>query len=529
MQSSSLSTLAASLTLGLLLTSCEPTPRTAIDKKKVPAKPAPAATPEAATPAPAVATPAPAVKPATPIDSLVEITATHQEYDILRPWQKNATSQSSANGIYLGDGQVLTVGSVGRAATYIEISLPNGAQKASARIVKHDPDRGLTLLELLDKGEIKTLFETRHKLDLGSPLKLGSEATLWKTIRGNQAQQIAITVERGAEGSYSSPRLIAAISQAMSGNEAAGLPVIKDGKLAALALSYNDKLQTLTLVNAEVIANFLKQSDPALLGAPILGVERSLVKDPVLLRYLKVDEKTAGYYISKVIHGGTAQQSGIQAGDLIIKIDGQSIDSRGQGEHPLYGSLDAFAFAQGVHQVGATVPIEVMRDGKLIKLDLKLNRDLKTQHIFRDREAGEPLRYVIHGGLLFQPISSDYIGAVRGKMRGGLPAEYLEMEKRQDELIAQGYKELIGLTAVLPTPATLGYNSVGLCFVEKVNGKPVYTLEELVKQLDEPTPNGIISISTNKPPYTIYLDRKLAEQSNDRLRRMDIPALRQLD
>ncbi len=531
MQSSTLSLLAASLTAAVLLSSCEPTPRTAISKKKADEPSAPAATDAAATPAPAPAKPAvvaPVAKPATPIDSLVDITATHQEYDIVRPWQKKATSQSSARGLYLGDGRILTIGSIGRAATYIEVSLPNSSQKATASIIKHDPDRNLTLIELKDKEQAKEFFETRHALSLGEALGLGSEATLWKTVRGNQAQKIDIKVERGSEGSYSSPRLVASSGQAISGSEATGLPVIKDGKLVALSVGYNDKLQTLDLVNAEVIDTFLKQEDKEKLGAPILGVSRSFVKDPVLLRYLKVDEKTPGYYISEVHHGGAAQQSGLKVGDLILEIDGKKIDSRGQSEHPLYGSLDAFAFAQGVHQVGDEVAMKVARDGKILDLTIKLNRDYLTKHLFSDVQAGDAPRYILHGGFLFQPLSAGYMSSVRNMMRGGLPAEYLELEKRSEELIKRGYTELVGLTMVLPTPATLGYNNVGFCFVEKVNGKEVHNLAELEKAIDEPTPNGVISITTNKPPYHIFLDRKLAEESNDRLRRIDIPALRKV-
>ncbi len=550
MHASTFTRLATGLVAVTLLSSCEPTPRTALDKKKseegaATATPevtgtatvvaqvieAPAAEAKASIPLTALQ-PAKEIAPApaasSPIDSLINITATHQDYNIMRPWEKLPTSQSSARGIYLGDGLVLTSGDIGTAATYIEMGLPNGAEKATARIVKHDPDRDLTLLELTDKEANKDFFNSRIALSIGEPLKLSDSATLWNRIRGNQAQQIAIKVERGAEATYSSPRLIASSAQAINESEAEGLPIIKDGKLAALAMSYNTSLQQLNIVNAEVIKNFLDQTDLDKLRAPILGVQRSFVKDPVMLRYLKVDPSSPGYYISAVTHGGAADQAGLEKGDLIIEIDGKKIDSQGQIEHELYGALDAFAFLQGVRQQGESVPVKIARDGKIQEISITLNRDLLVNDLFRSTEDGIAPRYVIYGGFLFQTLANDYLNDIRSKSRGALPAEYLELQKRQEELIEKGYKEFVGLTAVFPTAATLGYNGVGFCFVEKVNGKEVHSLDQLAAYLDEPTENGIITIETNKSPYTIYLDRKLSEESNEKIRRVDIPQLRKL-
>ncbi len=527
MQASIFSHLAAATIVASLLSSCEPTPRTALDKKKEEASAPSAAT---ATPAPQAAQPVKAApaQPATPIDSLIHITSTHQYYNIMRPWEKLATSQSAANGIYLGNGLVLTSGDIGTAATYIEMSLPNGSQEATARLVKHDPDRDLTLLALQNDAEAESFFASRHPMEIGDTLKLADMASLWKRIRGDKAQVIDIKVERGAEANYSSPRLIASSSQAMDESGAEGLPIVKDGKLVALVLDYDSDLQSLSLVNAELIKNFLKEENADKLGSPILGLQRSFVKDPVLLRYLKVDENSPGFYITAVSHGGAADQAGLKKGDLIIEVDGKKIDSQGQVNLPLYGALDAFAHLQGVRQQGDVVPVKLVRDGEIIEVPITLNRDLKKNDLYRDAEDGHAPRYLIHGGLLFQPLSTNMLNDLRSKSRGSLPAEFLEVMQREDELIEKGYKELVVLTAVFPTAATLGYNGVGYSFIEKVNGKEVHTLEQLANYLDEPTSNGITSIETNKPPYKIYLDRKLAEESNDKLRRIDIPQLRKL-
>jgi hypothetical protein len=65
--------------------------------------------------------------------------------------------------------------------------------------------------------------------------------------------------------------------------------------------------------------------------------------------------------------------------------------------------------------------------------------------------------------------------------------------------------------------------------VEKVNGRIPHNFAEFASLLDEPTPNGIVEITINKAPYTIYLDRATAEAVNDTLRRSAVPNLRRVE
>ena len=59
--------------------------------------------------------------------------------------------------------------------------------------------------------------------------------------------------------------------------------------------------------------------------------------------------------------GTPAADAGLQEGDIIVKVDGQAIDS----EHPLDATLSQ-------HAPGDTVSIEVLRDGQTVNLQLTL-------------------------------------------------------------------------------------------------------------------------------------------------------------
>jgi S1-C subfamily serine protease len=59
--------------------------------------------------------------------------------------------------------------------------------------------------------------------------------------------------------------------------------------------------------------------------------------------------------------GGPAAEAGLEAGDIIVSIDGQAVDS----EHPLDATLSQ-------HAPGLTVPIEVLRNGERLSLEVTL-------------------------------------------------------------------------------------------------------------------------------------------------------------
>ncbi len=529
MRISSLVTLTAMALTVSVLNACEPTPRTALNDKKQDQQEASTtanATAEATATAEAPAAADKAVE-ANATKSVVQIKAVADSYNILTPWNKTPSATSRTLGVYLGDGLVLTTSDVGSNSTYIELGIENQTDRVTAVVVKTDPDRDLTLIKLKNPAEGEKFFASRTPLSLGEPLKIGDKAEVWFTIRGTQVQKVGLTVESSDEGAYFSPLLEARVEQSIDNQSINGIPVVKDGKIVSLGIRYDNDTQMLTMINAEVIENFLNQNDKSKLRSPDIAINYQLIDNPTLLRYLKLDEKTPGFFVGDITKHSPAEQAGIKKGDVIYEIDGQKVDSNGLVELPLYGPINAFTLLQGVKQIGETTKVTVGRDGKIIKdIAITMNRDSDDKALVKELAPGQKPRYIMEGGILMQPLTRDFMNAIYGRARGGMPAELLEIDNREEELLEKGYEELSVISIAIPTPATLGYESVRYCLIEKVNGKPVLNFSQLEKLLDEPTPDGITSITINKAPYTIYLDKKLVQSSNDMIRRSDIPVLR---
>ncbi len=520
----------------LALSACKPTPRTALTKQRPPQQEQQGAGEQGSpvTPEASRTQPVPPVPQADVAACLLTINSTRQDFNRMRPWEKNNSSTATFTGAYLGEGKVLTFGGAAHAATYVEISLPDGSRSVPARVLRYDRDLNLALLAPVH-DEDATIFDTRKPLELGEPLKPGDEASFDTLVRGIFPVRIPLRAENGDVvevnpiPSIDMPRLSLRSAQPLPEGNLSGLPVLHEGKLVGMATGGNRDAQSLICINAELIARFLAARDGEYASAPVIGIQTAELDDPVFRAYLKLDAAQGGIYVNEVCPGSSAEQSGLRAGDVITAIEGYELDTQGRCRHPLYGAIDAKAVMSSLKPMGETLALTISRDGEKQELYLPLQRLEQETGLpgTLDAPSDQP-RYVMWGGLLFQPMTQDFLATLLRRSKGLLPVPLIELDSREKEFLEQGVTELVLLTQVIPTPATLSYESVGHCLVESVNGKPVRNFAEFVRLLDEPTPDGIVSFGLNMAPYTIYVDRRMAETANSTIRRSAIQQLRNL-
>ena len=507
-----------------LLLACKPTPRTAVEPRKDSTPPAAADAAADQTQPPQDTPPqdAAAIQPV----GLLEITVTRQDFNRLRPWEKLNTNTAHSMGVYLGNGRVLTLGSTARAATYAELSLPDQTRTVPARVIKYDDELNLALLTV-EHPEDADIFAGMAELSVGEPLALGAQAELCALVRGLEQVRIAVEAESADDDdSAPLPMLTLRAAKPLPQGRTGGLPILSSGgKLAALVAEYSPRELSLTCINAEFIHRFLDESAGA--SVPVLGLTFAQLDDPVFSKYLKLSAQQGGVYVSKVLPGSAAAAAGICPGDVLLSIDGLPLDKLGRAAHPLYGLLDARHIIRSLKPVGQQLTLGISRNGEPLEIRLTLNRDAVEKSLLRQEKPGVPPRYIVWGGLIFQPLSDTYMTTLQ-KSAHNLPLPFLQIKDNAAELQAAGISEPVALTLVVPTPATLGYDTLGFCVVEQVNGQRVTSFTQFAELLDAPTADGITELTLNRPPYRIYLDRQTVENSNDTLRRRAIPRLRQM-
>lgn len=542
--------------MALGLCACKPTERTALKKKQQkvaaeapaetpaapeqievaaaePAEPAPLPQPPPAEPAPlpelpaaevaaAPEQPAPAaeVQPAEPAHGIMVVRATLQEYNQLQPWEKETPRQARALGVFMGEGRVLTVGRAVRAATYVELMLPDDSRSVPARVLRYDEDTNLALLTVLHE-EDAGIFDTRTALPLGEALNRGDVATHASLINGVEPVHVALRAEDA--GGDTVPLMVMRAERPLNEGLVGGSPVVRDGKLSALCMTYKKADLQLSVVNAEIIQRFLTQESP---GVPVVGVQLSPLDDPVFRQYLKLDASATGLYISKVVPGSAAAEAGVQVGDVLTAVDGMPVDNQGRCNHPRYGLHGAAVLLRGIKDRGQELLLTISRGGETLEVMVKMNRAAVENALCKPEVPGSQPRYIMWGGMLFQPLSSTLLENLAGRNNGVLPLHLQELANREEELRNKGYTELIGLTFVLPTAATQGYDELRFSQLLAVNGQQVNSFAELAALLDAPTENGLIRLDFNKPPYTVYLDRATVDAVNTQLQSTAIPNLR---
>ena len=521
--------------VALGLCACKPTERTALKKKQpqqppveAPAQPEPQPVVQPGTPAVVVTpppaehepAPAPVEKMADPAHSLMVVRATLQEYNCLRPWEKETPRQARALGVYMGEGRVLTVGRAVKSATYVELMLPDVSRSVPARVLRYDEDTNLALLTVVHENDAD-IFETRTALPLGSALSRGDTATYAGLINGVEPVHVELRAEDVAGDKV--PLMLMRAVRPLADGQTGGSPVVSEGKLSGLCVSYRKQEMLLSMVNAEIIQRFLTQESP---GVPVLGVQLSPLDDPVFRRYLKLDDAATGLYISKVVPGSAAAEAGVQAGDVLTAVDGMPVDNQGRCNHPRYGLYSAAVLLRGIKDRGQDMPLTLARGGESHQVTVRLNRDAVENALCRPELPGRQPRYIMWGGMLFQPLTSTLLEELANRSNGVLPLSLQELKGREEELRTQGRSELVGLTFVLPTAATQGYEELRFCMLKAVNGRQVNSFAELASMLDAPTENGLIRLDFNKAPYTVYLDRAAVDAVNTQLQQQAIPNLR---
>jgi PDZ domain len=121
-------------------------------------------------------------------------------------------------------------------------------------------------------------------------------------------------------------------------------------------------------------------------------------------------------------------------------------------------------------------------------------------------------RYVLYGGLLFQPLSLDMLEAYRTTdLRLRHFFEYFIL----DQIYLQ-HPDVIVLSNILPDPINTYLAPYRGSIVDEVNGKKIRTLDELAEVFAQAPEQIVIRMIGDGPP--LVLDRNKVEAARERIK-----------
>lgn len=452
--------------------------------------------------------------------SVVRINSTQQSWSVGQPWEKNPPRHRRALAAIVAPHQVLTTSELVADATYLEFESPDGTHFAQAKVIAVDYEANLALLGPEDGKEGDALFADTVPLQITGPPKIGESLDILQIednglalLTPGNLRSIDITSNFLPGHSFLTYLIKASMQSAASSYS---LPVLKDGKLAGLLISYDSKDQICDVTSTEIVTRFLKNAGAGdYRGFPSLGISIARTEDPSFRQWLKLNDDQGGIYIQTVRKGGAAEIAGVKSGDALIAVNGHPIDRRGYYQHPNYGSISWGHLIRGEKSTGDTVTLSLIRDGQPMEVRAVLTRAEESSKLVPGYTFGKAPNFLVKGGLVFQELTRPLLEAYGKNWQSRAPLDFIDAlenpEKYEDKM-----DRVVFLSGSIPTPATVGYESLRNLIVRKVNGKDVREMKSLIDAF-KGNLLGPHSIEFDKEDFKVYLDETVATQVDSQL------------
>ena len=420
--------------------------------------------------------------------AVVRIYCTSQNPDYDAPWQAQTPSSSTGSGVVLPCGRILTGAHVVANATFVQVQKVDDPTKFTAELVGVCHDADLALLKVDDErfptgvspAPLGGLPELRSRVSVvGFPVG-GQEVSVTEGIVSR------IEVQRY---SHSRRRLLAITVDAAINSGNSGGPVFCDNEVVGIAFqSLRDAENIGEVVPTVLIRRFLRAVDDGRpVEVPSLSARAQTLEAPTLRKALGMGDEHSGLLIvaTQYPEGGVEGLEKLQPDDVLLSIDGHKVANNGTVRYLDRFRTDVPALL-GDRFVGDPLPVTVLRNG--VERHLTLTLAPFTMLAPRNRYDLNP-RYFVYGGLVFQPLSRDFLATWREWWKNA-PSEFLF--QYWSGLRTEEVEERVVLSQVLADELTVGYTGRNNELVDTVNGVVPRNLAHLVELCDAATEELVI-------------------------------------
>jgi S1-C subfamily serine protease len=457
--------------------------------------------------------------------SVLRVNSTNQTYDFFRPWSKKAPYNRRGLGAVIDGGEVLVTAELVEDSNFIELEKPDTGERTSAKVAVIDYETDLALLKPTSSDFLKDL----QPLDTSVDPKVGDHLSVVQLEANGTPVSTEALVTSAEVGRYAledySYLLFKMSCPLQYRDNSFTLPIVQDHHLISMLLRYDPRSQTIEGISTPVIQHFLKEADhQPYQGFPSFGISFSPTRDPQFRQYEKLSDTEGGIYVDDVEPDAPAAQADIKTGDVLLSIAGKSIDSDGDYDDSLYGRLSITHLITTLSYSGQKVPVTLLRHGEHKDVVVSLFHKPPQDYVIDPYIIGRPPRYLILGGLVFEELSRQYLREWGPAWQREAPQRFVYFDHYQADLFPKPRK-IVFLSQILPNNDTIGYPQLNYMAVERVNGQPIYRLEDLAKAIEKPI-NGFHKIEFDLDPKVIYLDANQVQQDAAQLQKTySLPAM----
>lgn len=366
--------------------------------------------------------------------------------------------RGAGSGVIISDdGYIVTNNHVIHNADDIQITL-NNKKTYPAEIIGTDPSTDLALLKIdaeklpyINFGNSNQLKVGEWVLAVGNPFNLTSTVTAG--IVSAKGRDINILKSDPFSGNSAIEAFIQTDAAVNPGNSGGALVNI-NGDLVGINAAIKSNTGSFAGYSFAIPANIARKVvedlkeygnvQRAFIGVNIRSIDEELAKEENL-------SNLNGVYITDITKNGSAESAGIQAGDVIKKINNKSIDDVPE----LQEQLSQF-------RPGDNIIVTVERDGDLKEFPVKLKNFDGTEKLIT-KEATSIFKSL---GAKFE--NADKATLKKLKLKNGVVVKELFNGKLRSVGVRQGY------------------------VITKINQTPVNSVDELVTILNTNKNNGVL-------------------------------------
>ena len=436
--------------------------------------------------------------------AVVQVCAECMGFNWEQPYVHGEQSESRGSGFFIdGEGHIITTAHTVENARLIWIKMPLfGGKPLFADVVGICPERDVALLKLrqevlesmgqyagalphLMMGNSDAVNHTDKILVLGYPMGQNNIKSSTGVISGRESGigrtffQITAPVNPGNSGGpiFNEQGHVIGITVSMM--------------MYAQNIGYAIPINDVAMVLADLYKTRLVRTG-------ILGVRFNACDDAQAL--FLGNPVPAGLYINTMFANSMLKKAGVQEGDMIYEFNGFRLD--GSGHCVVPWTIDRVSIHDLVSRLtsGQKVSMVIYRNGqkKSIEFIFEITPPSPIRWLYPFHENVE---YEIFGGMVFMHLADNHINAFVDE----LPelSEYLKMENRINPLLI--------ITHIIPGSYAYQVGMRRGQIIKEVNGEPVFTLEELRKELPKSFESGFLTLKTTDNSFNVFDFKKLLQ------------------
>ena len=427
-------------------------------------------------------------------DTVVQVFSEKTTFNWLEPYKSPSQAESAGSGFFInykGKTYIISNAHVVNQSKAIYIQVPrSGKRRYKLKLVGISPERDLALLELND-SEADILKKELNK-DALPNLELGDSDLIVRADKivalgyplGQQSLKSTTGIVSGREhinGQYF-VQTTAPLNEGNSG----GPSLDKTGKVVGVNTAiFKNANNVGYFIPINEVKHFLDQLEsmpestnniPKLLHKPYLGIVFNNANEN-LTRFLG-NPLPGGLYVVEIYKGSPLHKAGLQAGDMIYKINNFNIDNYGEMNLP-WNTEDKVSIIDYVARlkIGEKIVIEYYRNGQKRKASFIFTQSQRPP--IRLKYPGyEEIEWITIAGLNIMPLTLNHVALLASTFPDLI--KYASSKKHMKPA-------LIITNIMLNSPASrsrcIGVGSI----ISEVNNKKVTTLAELKEALNKTT------------------------------------------